>query len=54
MGTADIVSHGITFGADAGQSVEVEHVMADVLFVGNKTTPMNRRGRRLVRTSEAQ
>ncbi len=27
MGTAGIVSHGITFGAGAGLSVEVEHVL---------------------------
>jgi hypothetical protein len=54
MGTADIVSHGITFGVDAGLSVEVEHVMAGVLFLGNKAIRMNPRGCRVFLTSEAE
>ena len=54
MGTADIVSHRIIFGADPGLSVEVEHVMAGVLFLGNKSIRMNPRGCRVFLTSEAE
>jgi len=54
MGTADIVSHRIAFSADAGLSVEVEHVMAGVLLLGNKATRMNPRGCGVFLTSEAE
>ena len=53
MTTADIVSHGITFGADGGLRVEVEHVMAGVLFLGSKAIRMNPRCRVFL-TSEAE
>jgi len=54
MGTADIVSHRIAFGGDAGLSIEVERMMAGVLFLGKKATRMNPRGYRVFLTSEGE